>query len=57
MGDAVRGPRDLSTALLHWGRFWIVFEPRDIWVGVFVARKAVYVCPVPCLVVKWERKR
>ena len=49
-------PRDLTTALLHWGRFWLIFEPRDVWLGVFIAPKAVYVCVVPCLPVKWERR-
>ena len=49
-------PRDLTTALLHRGRFWLIFEPRDVWLGVFIAPKAVYVCVVPCLPVKWERR-
>ena len=53
----MNGPRDLSTALLHWGRFWIIFEPRDLWWGVYWGQKAVYWCPVPCLAVKWDRKR
>ena len=50
-------PRDLTTARWHRGRLWLIFEPRDIWLGVFVAPKAVYVCLVPCLPVKWERRR
>jgi len=48
-------PRDLSTALWHHGRFWIIFEPRDIWLGVFISRRAVFVCLIPCLPVKWDR--
>ena len=50
-------PRDLTTRLLKCGRLSLLFEPRDIWVGVYVAPKAVYVCVVPCLPVKWERRR
>jgi hypothetical protein len=49
-------PRDLSTALWHRGRLWVIFEPRDFWLGVFVSPRAVFVCLVPCLAVKWERR-
>jgi hypothetical protein len=48
-------PRDLSTALLHRGRLWLLFEPRDLWIGVYVAPRAVYL-GVPFLVLKWERR-
>ena len=48
---------DLSTALWRRGRLWLIVEPRDIWVGIYVADRAVYVCLVPCLVLKWERSR
>jgi hypothetical protein len=48
---------DVSTALWRRGRFWLIFEPRDIWIGLYVAPRAVYVCLVPCLPVKWERRR
>jgi hypothetical protein len=37
------------------GRVQIYAEPRDLWVGVFVAPGAVYVCPIPCLVIRWQR--
>lgn len=38
-------------------RLAIYFEPRDIWVGVFVSRKGIaYVCLVPCLVIAWRFK-
>ena len=47
---------DLPKILWRRGRLWVIFEPRDGWVGFYVARKAVYVCLLPCLVVKWERK-
>lgn len=48
--------RDLSTVLWRRGRFWLVFEPRDLWFGVFVSPRAVFVCLVPCVAVKWERR-
>ena len=47
--------RDLSTVLCRLGRLSLVFEPRDLWVGVYVAYGAVYVCLIPCLPVRWER--
>lgn len=40
---------------LSAGRFAVYFQPRDLWVGVYVAEPAVYVCPIPCLVVRWSR--
>jgi hypothetical protein len=40
---------------LRIGRLSIYIEPRDIWVGAYIARQAVYVCPVPLLVIKWQR--
>jgi hypothetical protein len=39
------------------GRLSIYFEPRDVWAGVFVAPAAVYVCPIPCLVLRWARNQ
>lgn len=35
------------------GRLSVYWEPRDLWVGVYVARDAVYVCPVPTVVLRW----
>lgn len=37
------------------GRLSVYVEPRDIWVGLYVAPAAVYVCPLPLLVIKWRR--
>lgn len=48
-------PRDLSTRLLRWGRFSLILEPRDCWIGVFVAPHAVYVVLIPCLPIRWAR--
>lgn len=51
-----RVPRDLSTVLWRRGRLSLVLEPRDVWIGLYVAHGAVYVCLVPCLPLKWERR-
>jgi hypothetical protein len=48
--------RDLSTRLVKAGRFSVVFEPRDCWVGVYVAPHAVYVVLVPCVAFRWARQ-
>ena len=37
-------------------RLRVYFEPRDAWIGAYVAPKAVYVCPLPFLVIRWERR-
>ena len=38
----------------------IFFAWYDLWIGAYVARKgrAIYVCPVPCVVIKlsWKPK-
>lgn len=41
--------------LLQAGRLTLLVEPRDFWVGVYLARSAVYVCPLPMLAVRWWR--
>lgn len=40
---------------LQAGRLSIYIDPRDIWIGAYVAERAVYVCPLPLLVFKWQR--
>jgi len=37
-------------------RLRIYIEPRDAWIGVYVSEKAVYVCPVPFLVIRFARR-
>lgn len=37
-------------------QFRVYIEPRDIWVGIYVARDAVYFCPLPMLVFRWRRR-
>jgi hypothetical protein len=41
---------------LHLGRLAVYIEPRDAWVGAYVATSAVYVCPLPFVVLRFERK-
>ena len=36
-------------------RVAIYVEPRDVWVGVYVAWEAVYICPLPMIVIRWAR--
>jgi hypothetical protein len=42
---------------LRFGRLSVYVEPRDVWVGVYIAPTAVYVCPLPLIVLKWNRRR
>lgn len=51
LGRATEGVNDLR------GRVEIYPEPRDAWVGVYVATDAVYVCLIPFLVVRISRGR
>jgi hypothetical protein len=37
------------------GRIQLYVEPRDLWIGVYVAPAAVYVCALPMLVIRWSR--
>lgn len=48
--------RDLSTRLLRIGRLSLMFEPRDIWWGLYIGRTAVYLTLIPCLPLRWARK-
>lgn len=41
---------------LHIGPLSIYIDPRDIWVGIYIAKPAVYVCPLPMLVIKWNKR-
>jgi hypothetical protein len=42
---------------LRLGRVQVYIEPRDAWVGAYVAPHAVYVCfPLPFLVFRWTRR-
>lgn len=45
----------MTAGRLRRGRLAIYLEPRDAWVGAYIAPDAVYVCPVPFLVIRWDR--
>jgi hypothetical protein len=36
-------------------RVQLYIEPRDVWMGVYIAPDAVYVCPLPLVVVRVAR--
>lgn len=38
-------------------RLSLYLEPRDAWVGVYVGPDAIYVCPLPFVVIRWRRAR
>lgn len=44
-----------ALKLLHIGRLGVYVERRDLWIGAFIAPDAVYVCPLPTLVLRWQR--
>jgi hypothetical protein len=39
----------------YTGRVEIYIEVRDLWIGAYVSSDAVYVCPLPCLVIRIAR--
>lgn len=45
----------ISDRRLRLGRLQVYIEPRDIWVGVYVDPKAIYICPLPIVVLRWDR--
>jgi hypothetical protein len=45
----------LSDHRLRLGRLAVYVEPIDLWVGVYLADDAIYVCPVPTVVLRWSR--
>lgn len=56
------GPRIGIGAAIEYvydrrARVEIYLEPRDIWIGVYVAKTAIYVCPLPFLVIRISRGR
>lgn len=38
------------------GRICVYIEPRDAWVGAYVAEDYVYVCPLPFVVIRVLRE-
>ncbi len=41
---------------LHLGWWSLYIEPRDLWIGVYIAENAIYVCPIPTVVIRKQRK-
>lgn len=50
----LRGGRRVHVPRL---RLAIYREPRDVWVGAYVSPAAVFVCPAPCVVLRFARAR
>jgi hypothetical protein len=38
-------------------RLKVYLEPRDAWIGAYVAKDAIYVCLLPFLVIRYWRKQ
>jgi hypothetical protein len=38
-------------------RLAVYFDSRDWWIGLYrdTDRRRLYVCPLPCLVIRWQR--
>jgi hypothetical protein len=36
------------------GRLCIYIQPRDLWVGSYLDRNYLYVCPLPTVVFRWQ---
>jgi hypothetical protein len=47
----------MARVLWERGRLSLLFEPRDCWILLFVGPEALYLCLVPCLPVRWDRRR
>jgi hypothetical protein len=45
----------VSDRRIRLGRFSLYVEPRDAWIGLYVDPRAVYVCPLPFVVLRWAR--
>lgn len=37
-------------------RVRVYIEPRDWWVGYYRGDTHHYVCPLPCVVIRWKRR-
>jgi hypothetical protein len=33
----------------------VYVEPRDVWIGYYRGDRHHYVCPLPCIVIRWNR--
>lgn len=50
----LRGGRRVTVERLH---LQVYLERRDVWIGAYVAPQAVFVCPAPCVVLRFARSR
>lgn len=41
---------------IRLGRAEFYIEPRDVWIGVYVAPAAIYICLLPTLVIRVARR-
>lgn len=41
---------------IRMGRLSVYIEPCDLWMGAYISPFAVYVCPLPMLVIRWRRQ-
>lgn len=49
----LRGGRRVAVDRL---RLQVYLEPRDVWIGAYVAPLALFVCPAPCVVLRFARR-
>lgn len=47
----------VSNRRIRFGRLAIYIEPRDVWIGIYVAPTAVYVLFLPFVVLRWNRRQ
>lgn len=45
-----------TRLVMYLGRVAVYFDARDWWVGYYRGDDDHYVCPLPCLVVRWRRR-
>ncbi len=53
---SARRLRFLRSAQFPAGRLQVYIEPRDLWVGLFIAPAAAYLLLLPCLVIRWATR-
>lgn len=41
--------------MITFGRVSIYLDQRDVWIGAYIAPDSVYICLLPCLVIRWSR--
>lgn len=52
-GPIVRDTFDAAAPLRR--RVEVGFEPKDIWVGMYVVPTAYYICPLPMILIRVAR--